>query len=758
MKHYFLFLIAWLSLSLSVAHAQLAFTGRVTDAAGKPLEFATAALYDTDSAFFKGSVTDATGTFQLDRVSPGRYTLEVRLIGFQTVRKPVDLRASEPDLGTITLTETGVGLSEVTVTAAAPAVLQKADRMIVRPEVYMLTAGKNAADVLRQLPGVIVDANGGISIVGKPAIVYINGKPADLTGTTVEQLLKTMQAERIERVELITNPSARYEAAHSGAIIDIRLRRDESMGFNGTASASYYLKTTGPAVEPSLSANYRSGRWNVYGSYGGNMGRYEHQYHNVNRYHTLDVPLEYTDHGVFRPSGTLHNGSFGVDWYASDSHTFGFLARGVRYDGGNTNRTTTDIRRLGRTEVDSAIHAPLTMDIYNNNLSLDLNHVWTPTKQTRLSTDVIYAYADHNQEQQMVLHYAAPDGRELRPREGNGHSVFQKTNVWLVKTDLEAPLPAGVRLETGAQLSGIRRDNNLRGLTLATADAWIDNPGQSNHFIYKEQIAGLYLNLSRAWGERFSCSAGLRAEHTLQDGYQEVGDTGFTRRRWELFPSASVHRPRAVALPLLCAQGGSAVVQQPEPLPVLRIANVLPRGQPQPAAELSSQPANGLSPPQLQPHALLHPHRRHDHSGAFAGRCDAHAALYLYELRPSGQRHALAEHPHHRRLPLDDECQRQRAIQKLSVAFYGQRLPQNSPPRLRRLQQPLRLGPRMADAAERLRRHAPLVLSKALPSVRLDGTQRREVALERPRHAIGHAERPLPLGDLALRAPLRQYR
>ena len=540
MKHYFLFLIAWLSLSLSVAHAQSGFTGRVTDSAGKPLEFATAALYDSDSAFFKGSVTDATGTFQLDRVSPGRYTLEVRLIGFQTVRKPVDLRASEPDLGTITLAETGVGLSEVTVTAAAPAVLQKADRMIVRPEVYMLTAGKNASDVLRQLPGVIVDANGGISIVGKPAIVYINGKPADLTGTTVEQLLKTMQAERIERVELITNPSARYEAAHSGAIIDIRLRRDESMGLNGTASASYYLKTTGPAVEPSLSANYRAGRWNVYGSYGGNMGRYEHQYHNVNRYCALDVPLEYTDHGVFRPSGTFHNGSFGVDWYASDSHTFGFLARGGRYDGGNTNRTTTDIRRLGRTEVDSAIHAPLTMDIYSNNLTLDLNHVWTPTKQTRLSTDVIYAYADHNQEQQMVLHYVAPDGRELRPREGKGHSVFQKTNVWLVKTDLEAPLPASVRLETGAQLSGIRRDNNLRGLTLATADAWIDNPGQSNHFIYKEQIAGLYLNLSRAWGERFSCSAGLRAEHTLQDGYQEVGDTGFTRRRWELFPSASV--------------------------------------------------------------------------------------------------------------------------------------------------------------------------------------------------------------------------
>ena len=539
MRIYPLLFIAALSLSFTSARAQLVFTGKVTNAAGKPMEFATAALYDTDSALFKGSVTDATGTFRFDRVDPGRYTLEVRLIGYQTVRRPVDLRASETNLGVITLTETGVGLSEVTITAAAPPVMQRSDRLIVRPELYMLTSGKNAADVLRQLPGVITDPSGTISVVGKAAVVYINGKPADLTGTTVEQLLKTLQAERIERVELITNPPARYEAAHSGAIIDIRLRRDESMGLNGTASASYYLKTTGPAVEPNLSANYRVGRWNVYGSYGGNMGRYEHEGYNVNRYHTLDIPLEYTAHNVFRPSGTIHNGSLGVDWYASDGHTFGFLARGGRYDGGNTNRTTTDIRRIGRAEVDSSLHSPLTMDIYNNNLSLDLNHVWIPSKQTRLSTDVIYAYADHNQEQQMISHYVSSDGRTLRPHEGSGHSVFQKTNVWLVKTDLEVPLPADARLETGAQFSAIRRNNNLKGLTLTGADDWINDASRSNHFIYKEQIGGLYVNLSRAWGERFSGSVGLRAEHTLRDGYQEVSDTSFRHICWELFPSAS---------------------------------------------------------------------------------------------------------------------------------------------------------------------------------------------------------------------------
>ena len=539
MKHHLILLLTWLGLSATTAQAQNVFTGYVTDAAGKPLEFATAALYTADSVLRGGSVTDATGLFRFSGVSAGHYTLEVRLIGFQTVHKQVDVGPSHTDAGVITLAETGVGLSEVTVTAAAPPVLQKSDRLVVRPEVYMLTAGKNAADVVRQLPGVITESTGGYSVVGKPAVVYINGKPADLTGASVEQLLKTLQAERIERVELITNPPARYEAAHSGAIIDIRLRRDESMGYNGTASANYYLKTTGPAFEPNLSANYRAGRWNVYGSYGGNMGRYEHENHNVNRYHTLAVPLEYTEHSVFRPSGTIHNGSLGIDWYATDRHTFGFLARVGRYDGDNTNRTTTDIRRIGRAGVDSVIRSPLTMDIYNNNLSLDLNHVWTPAKGTRLSTDVIYAYADHNQEQQMVFHYEAPDGRELRPRDGSGHSVFQKTNAWLVKTDFEASLPADIQLETGAQLSAIRRDNDLRGLTLAAADAWVENPRQSNHFIYKEQIDALYLNLRRAFGKHFSGSVGLRAEHTFQDGYQEVGDTGFRHRRWELFPSAS---------------------------------------------------------------------------------------------------------------------------------------------------------------------------------------------------------------------------
>ena len=535
-------LVSILLFSISFwGHSQHAVSGFVIKEQAKtPLEFATAVLYTADSVLFKGSVTDGKGIFRFDAVRDGYYTLEVRLIGYQTIRQLVDVSGADRDGGTIVLQETGVGLNEVTVTATAPPVLQKSDRMIVRPEFYMLTAGKNAADVIRELPGVIAESGGGLSVVGKPAIVYINGKPADLTGTAVDRLLKALQAERIERVELITNPPSRYEAAHSGVIIDIRLRRDESEGYNGTAAMTSYLKTTGLAFTPTLNANYRTGKLNVYGNYGLNNGRYEQQFHDVNRYHSLAVPLEYTEHGVYRPSGTSHDGSLGIDWLPSVRHTIGFLVKAQRYDGGNTNRSTTDIRRIGSAQVDSGIISPLTMDIASNFFSLDLNHVWTWGKDASLTTDAVYSYADHRQEQQMRLNYVDATGQKLRPHDGRGHGVRQKTNVWMLKTDYERRLPADIRLETGAQLSHIWRDNNLTGLTLSKTDEWNENLAQSNHFIYKEQIAGLYFNLSRQWDQRFSLSAGLRAEHTFQDGYQAVGDTGFIRHRLDLFPSLSM--------------------------------------------------------------------------------------------------------------------------------------------------------------------------------------------------------------------------
>lgn len=535
-------LVSALLLSVSFCiHSQHSLSGYVIKEKAKtPLEFATVVLYTADSALLKGGITNGKGIFQFDAVRDGHYTLEVRLIGYQTVRQPVNVCGADTDAGTIVLAETGIGLGEVTVTAATPPVLQKADRMIVRPEAYMLTAGKSAADVLRELPGVVAESGVGLSVVGKPAIVYINGKPADLTGTSVDRILKMLQAERIERVELITNPPARYEAAHSGAIIDIRLRRDESAGYNGTAALNSYLKTTGLVFTPSLSANYRIGKWNVYGNYGLDNGRYEQQFHDVNRYRTLAVPLEYTEHGIYRPSGMSHDGSIGIDWFPSNRHTIGFLAKAQRYDGGNTNRSTTDIRRLGSTQVDSSIISPLTMDITSNFFSLDMNHVWTWSKDASLTTDAVYSYADHRQEQQMKLNYIDAAGRELRSHNGRSHGVKQKTDVWMLKTDYERRLPADIRLETGAQLSHIKRDNDLTGFTLDASDTWIENTAQSNHFIYKEQIAALYINLSREWGERFSLSVGLRGEHTFQDGYQAVGDTGFTRRRWNLFPSASV--------------------------------------------------------------------------------------------------------------------------------------------------------------------------------------------------------------------------
>ncbi len=519
--------------------AQYSVKGSVTEKqTGMPLEFATVAVYRTDSTLLNGTVTDKDGAFLFREVKAGKYILEVRLMGYRTLHRDIDVEA-DLHLDTVELQETSVAIGEVTVKASAPPVIQKPDRMVVNVDAYTLTAGKNASEILKSLPGVILESDKTLSVIGKKAVVFIDGKPADLTGTSTDKILETLQGERIERVELITNPSSRYDAEYSGAIIDIHLKKDESLGYNGTASMTMGIKESGLVYMPSVNANFRTEKLNVYGSYGLHHGKYKQRFGDLKRYHHANVPIEYDENSIYKPNGTSQNGTLGIDWFPSSQHTLGLLTRGGIYDGGNVNHSTTYIRRIGASETDSSIVSPIHMNINSKSYSFDINHKWTIGKDRSLTTDAVYSYADHEQEQKMTLNYFDAGGQVLRPQNGNGHRVFQKTDVWMLKTDFESRIIHEILLETGGQISRIKRDNDMTGLTLKTADTWDENKTQSNHFFYKEQIAALYVNFSKQW-KHLDISLGLRGEHTYQHGAQAANDSSFTIRYFDLFPSASL--------------------------------------------------------------------------------------------------------------------------------------------------------------------------------------------------------------------------
>ncbi|MDR2585111.1 MAG: TonB-dependent receptor, partial [Prevotellaceae bacterium] len=235
MKYNYLILLLFCFSSL-LSSAQHRLTGTVRDGAdGSPIPFATAALLRPDSSAITGVITDDDGRFLIENVATGDYLLQVSLIGYKKELLFVHV-PSQSDIGEIVLLEDAIRMEGVVVTGRRTLVEQKLDRIVVNVSGNVITSALNVQDVLKQMPGLVVDENGNVKLNGRPATIYVDGRPTRLPAQQVVQMLNGMQGDVVDRVELITNPSSRYEAALSSAIVNIRLKRDISLGLNGSAS------------------------------------------------------------------------------------------------------------------------------------------------------------------------------------------------------------------------------------------------------------------------------------------------------------------------------------------------------------------------------------------------------------------------------------------------------------------------------------------------------------------------------------------
>ena len=278
---------------------QYSLTGKVIEEKTKmPLDFVTIIIYDSDSTLLKGCITDKNGDFKLNDIQPDDYRVEARMVGYRS--KHLTLKIDrDVDLGIIPLEENNIELQEIVVEGTLPPIQQKSDRIIVDVNSFMLTVGKKAFDIVKYLPGVVVTLDNQISVIGKDAVIYINGKPADITGTSVNGILNNLPGDRIESIEIITNPPSRYDAGYSGAIIDIKLKKDESLGYNGSLSMALGIKSTGLVYMPTVNLNFQSKKFNIYGIYGLNNGRYEQKISEQRKFMSLTPPIEYDEHSLY---------------------------------------------------------------------------------------------------------------------------------------------------------------------------------------------------------------------------------------------------------------------------------------------------------------------------------------------------------------------------------------------------------------------------------------------------------------------------
>lgn len=246
--------------------------GIVKDVAGKPLEFVSLMLLKaTDSTLVKGVVSNATGAYEFENVTEGNYRVAATQLGYQKIHSEsftVDASHTRITVPTLTMQEQRKVLSEVTVTAKKPFIEQQIDRTIVNVENSIVSSGSTALEVLEKAPGVTIDRqNEQIQLKGKQGvIVMIDGKQTYLSGQEVTNLLKNTPSDNIEKIEIITNPSSKYDAAGNSGIINIRMKKNKNFGTNGSiiVGVGYgrYEKSN-----PSLRLNHREGKINIFGNY-----------------------------------------------------------------------------------------------------------------------------------------------------------------------------------------------------------------------------------------------------------------------------------------------------------------------------------------------------------------------------------------------------------------------------------------------------------------------------------------------------------
>ena len=521
-------------LCVFAASAQYQLSGIVIEKDdGAPIPFATVALLHPDSSAITGVMTVDEGKFVIEKVAAGDYIVRASFIGYETVYRNVKV-PEQSDLGEIMLAENANMLSEVVVTGRRALVVQQLDRTVVNVSGNIITSGLNMQDLLKQMPGLIVDESGSIRLNGRPATVYIDGRPTRLPAEQIAQLLNGMQGDAVDRVELIDNPSSRYEAGLSAAIVNIRLKRDASLGVNGSVQAGAGFTDYHFYTRDGLNLNYRSKKVNIFGNYGYNRAKDYSEIWQTRNYDDV-TPISFDQFSLDRPVSSGHTLRGGFDVFVSPRHTVGFLFTGALNDRDGGIASKADIARTGAANIDSVVLSDakytnrFTSEMYNLNYRFDISG------GEELTVDADYGSVNARNWQDIKSRYMKADGDELRMPVEFQYNGQRDIAILSVKADYVKPFSEKSRMEAGVKTGRTVTDNEILYENRYNG-GWVDDPNLSNRFNYSEDVSAGYATYSHKAG-KLSAMAGLRAEYTKVKGESVTMDTTFSRGYLDWFPS-----------------------------------------------------------------------------------------------------------------------------------------------------------------------------------------------------------------------------
>lgn len=540
MRVLILFLMA--ALTAFTAPAQ-EVTGVIKDAQGAPITGATISLLK-DSSVVKLAVSRDKGAFSFSGIADGTYRLSASHVGFAPfVSAPFTVSGKSVTVPDLQMAKASADMQGVVVTAKKPIVEVKADKTILNVEGTINATGSDALELLRKSPGVAVDKDENLSLSGKNGVqVYIDGRPSPLTGQDLAQYLKSVQSAQIEAIEIITNPSAKYEAAGNAGIINIRLKKNKSFGTNGSVSGGWNIGTYAK-YNGGISFNHRNQKVNIFGNYGYNQGL------NINNISLNRTVLDtlFDQKGSFMMRNQAHNFKVGADYFINKKSTIGIMVNGNLATPEVSNISRTPISYIPTGVVDRILVADNSSEMRRNNLNYNLNYSFNDPKGTSLTLNADHGDYNMNSDQmQPNTYYDASGSNKLNS------VVYQMIaptdiNISSFKADYEQNLMGG-KLGLGGKTAFITTDNNFQRYNVYGSTRELDQD-RSNRFEYTENINAVYANYNKPF-KGFMIQAGLRVENTTSEGVSNgMAKNGsgyvpylssFKRSYTDLFPSAAI--------------------------------------------------------------------------------------------------------------------------------------------------------------------------------------------------------------------------
>ncbi len=507
---------------------EIQLSGSVTDTEKQALPFANVVLMQTDSTFVAGTTTDAQGEFQIATPSSQKnLLLKIQLIGYETLYRTLDAKSSR-NIGQLQLEQAAYALKDVEVTGKSPVVKREADKIVFDPK---NTAGAiNATDLLGFTPGVIVDGDD-VKLFNMQGVkFYINGREQKLSSKEMLQMLKSYPASDVDKIELITNPSAKYAANETGGIINIKLKKKENNYVGGSVS---FAHTQYEKWADELNANviYNQNKVAASVNVGGDWR--DTPYEETNYQDFSSYRKSVVDDGLIGKRNYFARGQ--LDYTVNDNWTLGLYAyynhgkRDLEIDG---RYDFTTVEQVLERYSNARLDRDEKTDTYSFNLNAE-QRIGNEGKTIWYNFDY-YRLNFNDDTQSSSLSYSAPQFDNILYENYQYANAIGQT-IDNLSGKVDATLPFGKnRINVGTHFSYTQNDRDFGFHTELTDEKPLQ---QTDKFTYDEYVWALYSEYKRQFSDKWSMNLGLRMEATWTEGRSHILQTNYDRSYVDFFPS-----------------------------------------------------------------------------------------------------------------------------------------------------------------------------------------------------------------------------